>query len=384
MDSFLDQIIEVSDFRVDLLEIPFNSPVHLPFGLINSRPSVWLTVKASVNGVLTKGAAEGTALPMQIPMYDDYSGNLKENIEKILHSLKDRSLIMRETPDIIDSIDIGGNFATARMTVESSIMDAAARSTNKSIVSYLDNNPSDAIRRIPYGKSIAEQDKNNMMIAAENAIKRGAKRIKFKLSPSNYENLYLVLSDLVVKYPNIDFMVDANGMFDPGNKEHIAILQSIDSLNLLTIEEPVSRVGTTSGLDAYRMLASAINFSTPITIDDAIKTLSDAYKALDEGIADIVNLKPGRMGSFIKCLNIADYAKSHNKEVMVGGMFEATPGRMMTLSLATYCMRLGFEVPGDVSLPQERLGSDIVERSLYLDEDYNVVFKPKLGWGYAI
>jgi hypothetical protein len=69
---------------------------------------------------------------------------------------------------------------------------------------------------------------------------------------------------------------------------------------------------------------------------------------------------------------------------MVGGMFEATPGRMMTLSLAAYCLAQGFRIPGDVSLPQERLSADLTSPVLRLDENSNVVFKPIAGWGYEL
>lgn len=179
-------------------------------------------------------------------------------------------------------------------------------------------------------------------------------------------------------------MVDANGMFDVENNEHLAMLKSIDLLGLLTIEEPVSRAGRIQGLDSHRILAERMRLQTPVTVDDAIKTVDDVKTALGEGLAQAINLKPGRMGSFVECLEIADYAKSLGAEVMVGGMFEATPGRMITLSLASYCLAHGFKIPGDVSLPQERLTSDIVDPVLYLDGNHDVVFKPDIGWGYKL
>jgi len=37
-----------------------------------------------------------------------------------------------------------------------------------------------------------------------------------------------------------------------------------------------------------------------------------------------------------------------------------------------------------VSLPQERLISDITTQQLHLNDDYSVIFKPTHGWGYSI
>lgn len=384
MENILKSNIRIKHYFVELIEIPFTNPVHLPFGTITTRPSAWLTIEAEVDNKVVRGAAEGTSLPIQIPMYDDYSGNLQQNISRILTSLTNNKLTVSETINRINSVDLGGNFATARMTVEATILDAVARSYKRSVVSYLDNKPSSAVRYIPYGKSITEKDRNSIISAANNAVKDGAKRLKFKVSPENCYTLLSSLRQIQKMYPNIDCMVDANGMFDPENETHIHMLHLIDELNLLTIEEPVSRTGRVLGLDAHRSLAQKLKLQTPITVDDAIKSLKDAKTTLSEGLADIINLKPGRIGSFVKCVEIANYAKSIGKEVMVGGMFEATPGRMMTLSLAAYCLTLNFKIPGDVSLPQERLISDITTQQLHLNDDYSVIFKPTHGWGYSI
>lgn len=383
IDTLLQKVISIKDYDITIVELPFRDTVHLPFGNIKTRPSAWLKIKAEIDGVVLYGAAEGTALPINIPMYDDRSVNLRQNIQQIMNNLDNAPSRVIDVIRAIGLIEMSGNFATARMTVETAILDAVARSESASIVSYLDGNSSSYERHIPYGKSIAESTTESILTAASRAFERGAKRLKFKISPNNYSELYPALCVIVDSYPGVNCMVDANGMFDPENEEHIMMLKSIDDLQLLTIEEPVSRAGKLRGLVAHRTLSSILRLKTPVTVDDSIKSIDDAKCALDEGLADIVNLKPGRMGSFIKCLEVADYAKSRGKEVMVGGMFEATPGRMMTLSLAAYCIKQGFKIPGDVSLPQERLGDDLVEQTLYIDGG-NIVFKPSSGWGYDL
>lgn len=146
MENILKSNIRIKHYFVELIEIPFTNPVHLPFGTITTRPSAWLTIEAEVDNKVVRGAAEGTSLPIQIPMYDDYSGNLQQNISRILTSLTNNKLTVSETINRINSVDLGGNFATARMTVEAAILDAVARSHKRSVVSYLDNKPSSAVR----------------------------------------------------------------------------------------------------------------------------------------------------------------------------------------------------------------------------------------------
>lgn len=386
MDDILKARINITLESLSIINLPFIEPVHLPFGTITTRPSAWLILTGTVNNVSARGYAEGTALPMPIPMYDDTGENLAQNIHAILELISNKSEAFSTIKSLISNAKLGGNFATARMTVEAALLDMIARSKQTTVLDLLTNhaiNPSQDIA-IPYGKSIAETDATKVMTAAQDAVDMGAQRLKFKISPESFEEVYSSLKNIIQIHSDISCMVDANGMFNPLNPHHIEMLTRLDNLTLMTIEEPVSRVGEQTGLDAYRTLHNSMQFVTPLTLDDAIKTKADANAALDENLGDIINLKPGRVGSFIDCVEIAQMAKKKNKQIMVGGMFEATPGRMMTLTLAAYCVSLGFDIPGDLSLPYERLAKDIISDRLTLNINHDVVFHPVVGWGYSL
>ncbi len=383
-EEWLADRVQVS--RVDAVtqELPFTSPVHLPFGEITTRPSVIVTTELETASGRATGMAEGTSLPIQIPLYDDWSGNLTENVTRLSQELSDTDpQPLRNIFERIARAEVGGTYATARYALEASILDAYSRSRNTTVLKLLQPNVSDTLY-VPYGKSITEVDPQVLVQACDDAVRAGASRLKFKISPSSHTAVVSTLITLMRDYPEHAFMVDANGMYDSDNQEHLAMLDELDQMGLMTIEEPVSRVGVLRGLDAHRALQSRKQFDTPITIDDAIKTLSDAEEALNESLADAVNLKPGRMGSFMSCVRVAEYARKRGKQVMVGGMFEATPGRYATTTLAAYCMGLGFTIPGDLSLPQERLSDDLVDERLEYDGSGNIVFNPKKGWGYDV
>ena len=382
--ELLNTEITLNSSSVEVIEIPFHTPVHLPFGTIATRPSVWVATYGEVNGRDGVGVAEGTSLPMQIPMYDDYSGNLEPHVKHLLSPLEGQTFTLEEARDVIATTDLGGNFATARMAAETSLIDLATRTQNKTVYELITDETLTEPLAIPYGKSIAESSYESITAAGLQAIDNGAQRLKFKLSPNNHTAVVRGISELKQAFPEASFMVDANGTFDPENAEHIAILRTVDTLNLMMIEEPVSRGGQLSGLDAHRQLRQAMQLETPIALDDSIFTQQDARTALEEELGDIINLKPGRVGSFFDCIDIARIAKMQEKQIMVGGMFEATPGRTMTLTLAAFCLHEGFTIPGDVSLPQERLSADLTETNLYLDSDQNVAFNPKSGWGYEL
>lgn len=382
--ELLQETIYVESVNAKVVEVPFTTPVHLPFGEIQSRPSLIVETNLLHGHERVRGVSEGASLPMQIPMYDDYSGNLEKNARLVADGLLNEPLSLGEVRTRIAQVALGGNFATARMTIETSILDAMARARHTDVYSMLtsDSVPSEGML-VPYGKSITEVERNRLLAACSDAVSQHAQRLKFKISPTSFDSVYPTLIELIARYSDRDFMIDANGMFNPSMPEHINMLRALDELGMLTIEEPVSRAGAVRGLEAHRMLRDIYQFATPITIDDAVKTDEDAETALQEGLATIINLKPGRVGSFLRCVDIANFAADMGKQVMVGGMFEATPGRYMTTTLAAYCLKLGFTIPGDLSLPNERLQGDVGTDRLHLT-DGNIAYKPKQGWGYDI
>lgn len=386
LEAAFNQEIRLQNHELTIHELAFNSPVHLPFGTITTRPSAWLKVNATIGNEVNvhTGAAEGTALPMQIPMYDDYSDNLGININYLLEPFYDgATFTFNDIVESVQSTDLYGKYSTARMTVETAFLDLVARSQRTSVYELLTGDSARELT-IPYGKSIAEIDAQKNYDAAQAAFANGARRLKFKISPTNAHEIIETIVRLQAQNPDAHYMVDANGSFDPSNDVDVEILHRIDQLGLMMIEEPVSRAGDVKGLDAHFLLRDKIKLATPIALDDSIASEVEARIALEQGIGEILNLKPGRVGSFIRCVDMAHLAKDMGKQIMVGGMFEATPGRSMTLTLAAYCIKLGFTIPGDVSLPQERLIDDLVEPVLHHDHDHNVVFAPKYGWGYDI
>ncbi len=382
--ELLQQKVYTESVNARVVDVPFTTPVHLPFGEIRSRPSIVVETHVRHGDDRVRGVSEGASLPMQIPMYDDYTGNLEANSRRVADELLGEELSLDEVRARIARVALGGSFATARMTVETSILDAMARARHESVYSMLtgDPTPREGLL-VPYGKSITEVGRDELLAACHEAVSRDARRLKFKISPASFDGVYPALRELMRQYPDKDFMVDANGMFDPAIPAHVDMLRALDQLGMMTIEEPVSRAGGVRGLAAHRALQDIYRFDTPITIDDAVKTGEDAEAALREELADIINLKPGRVGSFLRCVDIAHLAADMDKQVMVGGMFEATPGRYMTTTLAAYCLKLGFTIAGDLSLPNERLTGDIGSDRLHLVGG-NIDYKPKQGWGYDI
>ncbi len=388
--ALLDQQVLDTEFEVVAVEsrsveLDLCEPMTLSFGTFASRPSGWLALSCEANGRAVMGYGEGATLPE--PVFTDDSGhNIANNMQELvadIASQEDHS-VRAAIQTIRDHAFVdGARYPTARLAAEMAVLDVATKSQQTSVREFIGLPAS--ITEVPYGKSIGGANETAILRQAEVALENNAQKIKIKVSPGLFEDVVSAVAVLRRAHPGVDVMVDANGGFDPTNPDHLRMLRGLDEQGLIMVEEPVSRVGRLRGLSAVRALRQALpDLRTPICLDDSLQTLGDCETAVDEGLADIINIKPGRIGSFMQSLELADYANTREVGVMVGGMLEGTPGRCMTTLLGAYCMYQGCQVPGDLSLAQERLASDLVppEKQLSLSPRGNILLPDGLGWGF--
>ncbi len=276
----------------------------------------------------------------------------------------------------------GERFPTARMMVEMAVIDAYSKAAGKSVKEIF-GVPNDMLG-VSYGKSLGEGTKDEIVKQADEALTSGATKIKLKISPTSYSEVIQAIDDLKSR-GGFEIMVDANGTFDPNNSGHLDILKTVDKLGLVVIEEPVSRVGEVRGIRAVSVLRQSIDFKTPICLDDCLVDFETTMGAIENGLANVVNIKPGRIGSILRSIELNSICREKGVQIMVGGMLEATPGRCMTVVLASLFKSLGSKIPGDLSLAQERLSQDLVSENHQLQ--YNpkgeVIIPDGLGWGFG-
>lgn len=383
-DSILQSHIDIISADAQSVELDLIEPMTLSFGTFPSRPSGWLKLACQINGQSMEGFGEGATLPR--PLFTDDSGeNIAEHMQMLsLAITKNNDPTLEQALQILSNYQFsdGGRYPTAKLATEMALLDASLKANNISAKEFVGIDPT--ITEVPYGKSIGGASTEAMLRQVEAALDLNAKKIKLKIAPQIFHKVIDAINAVRQEHPTMDIMVDANGGFDPTDKSHLDMLRQLDNEGLVTIEEPVSRIGTVRGLDAVRMLRRTIKFTTPICLDDCLQNADDCQRAITENLAEIINIKPGRVGSFMKSLELANFAADQKAEVMVGGMLEGTPGRSMTTVLGGYCLQLGFSIPGDLSLAQERLASDLVspQQQLQLSPNGGIILPDGPGWGF--
>lgn len=203
--------------------------------------------------------------------------------------------------------------------------------------------------QVQVGVSLGINPVDETLKRVQQHVDLGYKRIKLKIMPGHD----LVLLDAVrAAYQTIALSVDANSSYA---LDDIDTLKALDRYNLDYIEQPLAF----DDLHDHAHLQSLIE--TPICLDESIRTLAHARKAIATDATRVINIKVGRVGGIRVAKQIHDLAAMHHLPVWCGGMLESGIGRAHNLHLSTLP---NFTKPGDTSSASRYFTRDIINESL--------------------
>jgi O-succinylbenzoate synthase len=151
------------------------------------------------------------------------------------------------------------------------------------------------------------------------------------------------------EFPDIALMVDANSAY---RLSDAPLLRELDQFNLMMMEQPLAHDDIAEHARLQRQL------STPICLDESIRSSDDARHAIELGACRIVNIKLGRVGGHVEARRVEQVCRENGIAVWCGGMLEAGIGRAHNIALSTLA---GFTLPGDVSASARYWDVDIID-----------------------
>ncbi len=146
----------------------------------------------------------------------------------------------------------------------------------------------------------------------------------------------------------------------------------MDRFALMLIEQPFPE----EDIQAHAELQAQV--STPVCLDESIRSVPMARQALDLDACRIINIKAGRVGGLTEAVKIHDLCSARNIPVWCGGMLETGIGRASNLALASLP---GFTLPGDISATDRYYEVDVASPRFELNSDgtIDVPTEPGLG-----
>lgn len=220
----------------------------------------------------------------------------------------------------------------AKAALEQAVLDAELRACGVSLASYLGARRD----RVPVGVAVGISESLHALVEeVERLVAAGYPRLKLKVRPGWDVEPVRAVREAVGD--SVALQVDANCSYARADTSPLVVL---DGLHLAMIEQPLEADNLVGHAELARQLA------TPVCLDESITGLGTLEQALALGACSIVNLKPGRVGGYLRARQLHDRCMDAGVPVWCGGMLETGVGRAANLALAALP---GFTLPGDIS-----------------------------------
>lgn len=349
----------IERFRLHRLNIPLVRPFRTSFGTERVR-DVILVEAVSSDGI----SGWGECVTMSWPGYSYEYGDMA--IDAMTHHLLPALAEVADADDPRDvraAMEVVAGHPMAKNAMSTAMLDVWLRRRGDSLASYLGAERTHVDCGVSVGIPVTESI-DELLAEVGGYIDEGYRRIKLKIQPG-----WDVAPVRAVReaWPTIPLQTDANQAYERSDAAHLA---SLDEYGLLLHEQPLEQD------DWYGHVLMSQACETPICLDESIHSVMSADSALQFGACTIINIKPGRVGSYLTAKEIHDVCRDRGAPVWAGGMLETGVGRAANVALAALP---GFTLPGDTSASSRYYEVDVTEPFVLQDGQLPVPVGPGIG-----
>ena len=291
----------------------------------------------------TEGVAEGVMDPLPDYLEETTAGAVDFLSNALLPGLIGRSFAHPQS--LARELAVWRGNHMARATVEMAFWDLWANSRGLPLQTALGGEGA----AIDVGVSLGIGPVDTTIGRVRDHLDQGYRRIKLKIRRGHDLTLVRAVRET---FPDAHLTVDANCDYTLADA---APLAGLDDFALDYIEQPLAWD------DIHDHAALQSRMKTPICLDESIRTVAHARKALQTGAARVINIKVGRSGGYGSSLAIHDLCAAFDVPVWCGGMLESGVGRAHNIHLSTLP---NFRKPGDTSSASRYFRRDIIVERL--------------------
>lgn len=360
--------ITIKAIHIHSVALPLVEPLQTSFGVEAEKTAVLLEV-VTEGGVVGWGEASVDTAP----------GYGSETIATAIHILLN-FIIPRLIGQTIDSpTDVPALIRAVRghdhtkAGIEAAIWDACAKTNDMRLADYFAS-------FLPRGHETRNVAKVGVSIGIQPTVEdtltiirkrlaQGYGRIKLKIKRGWDVELAAGVREAL---PDITLMLDANSDYTLADADH---LKQLDAFNLLMIEQPLA------DYDIYEHGKLQAQMTTPICLDESVKSANDLLMALQIGALKILNLKPARVGGYSESLAMYRICVEHNVPLWIGGMLETGIGRAANVAFASLP---GVTLPCDISATDRYFNPDLTEPAFVLGDQSTLAVPDGYGIGVEV
>jgi len=161
--------------------------------------------------------------------------------------------------------------------------------------------------------TISYNETQTMLNDAQKAYNEGFDFLKIKLA-SDINHAIQTTLQLRKMLPKSTLLIDANQAWNL--EDTLTYIDATKGCDLALIEQPVQA-------KEIENLGIITRYSqVPILADEAVFNLDDVRYVMENGYADMINIKLMKCGGVTKAIEILEYARAHQVPCMLGSMLE--------------------------------------------------------------
>jgi len=254
----------------------------------------------------------------------------------------------------------------AKATIETACWDLEAKSAGVPLWKHLGGTRTE----VASGVSIGIQDTPEILLEKiRKEVDAGYQRIKIKIKPGWDLN---IVERVRKEFPDIRLMGDANSAYKLSD---VALFQRLDQFNLMMLEQPLAHN------DIFDHATLQRQITTPVCLDESIRSAEDAAHAICLESCKIINVKLGRVGGHTEAKRIEKITRDNEIPIWCGGMLESGIGRAHNIAMSTLA---GFTLPGDVSASARYWEEDVIEPPVKVSPRGTIKVPESPGIGFEI
>lgn len=299
--------MKITDLRWGKVSVPLRVPFKTALRTVNS-------VEDIIVQVITDEGAVGYG---EAPPTGAVTGDTTNAIIGALNDHIKKTMIGRDIEDLEGTLKalngcIHGN-TSAKAAVDMAIYDLFGQKYGMPCYKMFGG----ARNQIVTDITISVNDPDIMAQDTINAIKRGYETLKIKVGINPDLDVARLVAVREAAGPDTIIRIDANQAWTP--KQAVRILNSMQEkgLNLELVEQPVK------GYDLEGMKYVTENSYVPVMADESVFSPMDAFKIIQMGAADMLNIKLMKCGGIYNASKIAAAAEVYGMPCMMGCMLEA-------------------------------------------------------------
>lgn len=235
------------------------------------------------------------------------TGETQESVTKAIIDFLQRDSFPWHLNDVsqiwnfVDGLPVGKAYSSAICALETSLLDALAKSQGKSVIEYFPQDFYSA--RICYGAGIPLCTRARMVEMSHTIKRMKINKIKLKMGKDFSRNKEMIQIARQIFGVNDDLKVDVNGAWNNELAlEHVALIRD----NKISVVEQPMMPGDLGIAHFARIMQDS---GVLLMADESACSLADIERIVEEGHYKMVNVRLSKCGGFRNSFKIIDYLR---------------------------------------------------------------------------